>query len=397
MEGGACPHCLRPFLVKDGKLEISSQSPLPRFQLRSLPIGESFIIQGTVRAVTGAILYSDGSVERILDLGRDDFCSIEDDDSGKFRLYRRIKASDLRMVGDEVEYLTARFSAPEKSQITIESLLGVFAELPQVGKSFGFVEYQGQTRHLACTIEDGQKEWYLVTIVDRSEILPSEGAEKRSSDGSAAAGPQQPFQLALPLLGPTLVLMAAALVLQTIFVIASRNESVFSSAKQGSQGESRWVSEPINLSGSGNVMATVSTNLANSWGYFELALVNTANGKRYLVSDTVQYWLGGGGDSFWSEGSPYANLFFSRIPAGEYVLDVSAYSETPPLEYWVQLTRDVARWHYFLIALGVIAAWPAIVWAREWARGETLETIVRAVFQLLLAAGFLLLVMWLDA
>jgi hypothetical protein len=108
--------------------------------------------------------------------------------------------------------------------------------------------------------------------------------------------------------------------------------------------------------GNKNLEMTVSApDLQNSWIGTDIALVNTETGTVWEDSAELSYYSGFEDGESWSEGDRDQNLWYSRMPAGKYVLRVEHVADTlgssPPALHF-KLVSDQPSAGYFLGALG---------------------------------------------
>lgn len=129
----------------------------------------------------------------------------------------------------------------------------------------------------------------------------------------------------------------------------------------GAEQSSIYVSEPFTLDGRPSaVELDIDTNVDNSWGAFDVSLVDEQSGEAREVSGDVGYYHGVEGGESWSEGSSNTSMRLGGVPAGRYRLVVSPQGERP-FGYWVKVTRDPPSGLMFLLALILLAAPP--LWA----------------------------------
>ncbi len=116
-----------------------------------------------------------------------------------------------------------------------------------------------------------------------------------------------------------------------------------------------------------NVEVTISANVANSWAYFNVSLINDQTGKAIDFGREVGYYYGSDSDGPWSEGSTEDVSYVPAVPPGNYFLRVQpegpvSFSTT---NYSIALRRDVPRLAWFLIAFVLLAAVPMFMQFRE--------------------------------
>lgn len=119
--------------------------------------------------------------------------------------------------------------------------------------------------------------------------------------------------------------------------------------------QERHVVGPLALGGrTSNVEVDVRTDLDNNWGYFDLALADSA-GRTTQFGREVSYYRGVEDGESWSEGSRSRSVRVPSVPPGRYWLRVEPQGEQP-FSYEVRVRRDVPfGWMYLLAALLLLA------------------------------------------
>ncbi len=132
------------------------------------------------------------------------------------------------------------------------------------------------------------------------------------------------------------------------------------------------MTEPFVLGGrTSNVLAEISTTVAQSWAYFTLTLVDAETDASRTFGREVSYYFGRDSDGAWTEGVPWDRAWLPSVPPGRYVLIVEP--EGPQaFNYRVRLTRDVPRPLFVWLAIGVLCLPPIVFWWRK-ARFELLR------------------------
>ena len=124
----------------------------------------------------------------------------------------------------------------------------------------------------------------------------------------------------------------------------------------GAEPDTAAFSDPFDVLADGrNMKITLSAqNLSNTWVGIEVALVHEATGTVWEDLVELDYYSGVEGGESWSEGSRSKTLWYSRMPAGKYVLRVDpATDAAKPAQgpIGVEVTSDVPPAGYVIIAL----------------------------------------------
>lgn len=73
----------------------------------------------------------------------------------------------------------------------------------------------------------------------------------------------------------------------------------------------------------GSMQLDISANVENSWVEVNASLVNTKTGEELNVEKGVEYYYGYEDGERWSEGGRSREAYFSRIPRGNYTLEIT--------------------------------------------------------------------------
>lgn len=310
--------------------------------------------------VAGLTQYRDGSGKLYTDydLARSGkyVLSVEDEQT-EWTLTRPLGAS-RRLIArnaDGVTFAGESFALEEEYRLSVHTIVGELEELPTIGASARFAYYESDERGLEVELSaKGEPvEWYLTSEFDPSAV--HDPARPRTS-----AAKNKPASFGEQLVRWAFVFAVGAAAIHLSFAGISRNQTVIDSGPRTVAGESHWESESFVLDGrTSNVLARVRTNLDNQWLHLTLTLTNTETGKWYRRSEDIVYYYGWEGSESWSEGGKSPDLYFSSIPAGEYVLEVEAASDYP-VDYGFSLHRDVVRGDYLMYAFGAIFLVPLL-------------------------------------
>jgi hypothetical protein len=116
----------------------------------------------------------------------------------------------------------------------------------------------------------------------------------------------------------------------------------------------------------------ISSDVSNSWEYFNFALVNETTGKAFDFGREVSYYYGADEDGPWDEGSNIDKALIPSVPPGRYYLLIQPEGpgDPAPVSYGISLTHDVHSLWPLLLALCALALGPILLF---W-RNATFET-----------------------
>jgi uncharacterized Zn finger protein (UPF0148 family) len=127
-------------------------------------------------------------------------------------------------------------------------------------------------------------------------------------------------------------------------------------------------SDPFTLQGRKNISITASSDVENSWVYFEGDLINQDTGLVQPFDLPVEYYHGVEDGESWSEGQQTTTIYLSALPAGTYTLRLEGQWEnwqqsSPGLS--VAIVQGVPRGSHLLIALVVVSLIPGYALLRR--------------------------------
>jgi len=160
-------------------------------------------------------------------------------------------------------------------------------------------------------------------------------------------------------------LLSALVIVLASFALA-RDEEVFSDHyvfHAGAQPEASFVTRTFELQGgTSNVEVDTTSDLSNSWAYFNYALINQDTGQAFDFGREISYYSGSDSDGSWTEGSKNDSVTAPSIPAGHYYLRVEP-EVAPDLQamgYSIRVRRDVPSSAYFWVAVILLLIPPAL-------------------------------------
>ncbi len=275
------------------------------------------------------------------------------------------------VAGLQAEYLGDRYRHFQTSAAAVTAAVGEFPWTVRVGERVEVSDYVRPPRILSREAGAQETTWSVGEYVDGRAVwkafaLPDAPPE-RIGVGAAEPSPYTPraatmFWLMVGFLG-------AVLLIHLLFSVIAQRRLVLDltgAYRPGAVGASMVVSDPFPIDGRrSNVMVEVSSTVANSWAYFNLALVNDVTGVAKTFGREVSLYSGRDSDgTYWSEGANWDRAWLPSVPAGTYVLVVEP--EGPAAVVWrVRLTRDVPRSLWFWLAAVAMLVQPLWFWFRS--------------------------------
>jgi len=163
------------------------------------------------------------------------------------------------------------------------------------------------------------------------------------------------------------------LILGIVFMLTGSGRQVFSQsfhfeALPNAEGTQTVFSDPFTLAGRKNIRVSATSDVDNSWVYFEGDLINQDTGLVQPFDLPVEYYHGVEDGEAWSEGAATTTTHLSSLPAGTYTLRLEGQWEKwqePSPNLSVQVVQGVPRFTHLLIALIVISLIPAYTLVRR--------------------------------
>jgi hypothetical protein len=268
------------------------------------------------------------------------------------------------------EYRGVHYRHFQMANAEVAAVVGEFPWAVRVGERALVDDFVAPPLMLSREQSSRETSWSTGEYVDGAAVWAAFGLPGAPPErvGVGAAQPWPHAGQARTMLILLLAFVGAIVLVHLLFAIFSQHRlvaDVDGAVVPGAAAETARVSEPFVLGGrTSNVMLEISTSLANSWAYFQLALVDEDTGAARTLGREVGYYFGRDGDGAWSEGSAWDRTYLAAVPAGRYVLVVEAESPTA-LAWRVRLTRDVPRPLWLWLALAAVAVPPVVVWLRR--------------------------------
>lgn len=109
-----------------------------------------------------------------------------------------------------------------------------------------------------------------------------------------------------------------------------------------------------------NIEFRIIAPVYNSWFEINAELVNTKTGESFTVEQGIEYYRGYDGGESWSEGSTSESVMLSKIPAGNYNLNILAtqnsYNKVSSFDLIVTYDTAIDRNFWLLVLFIFIAA-----------------------------------------
>ncbi|PZR26364.1 MAG: hypothetical protein DI535_14685 [Citrobacter freundii] len=119
---------------------------------------------------------------------------------------------------------------------------------------------------------------------------------------------------------------------------------------------------------SSNLEFYIEAGVNNSWFELNATLVNTDNGKEYSLEKGVEYYEGYSEGEHWTEGSREGTVYLTKIPAGNYFLQLQgtreapvSYAASPISSFFIRIKYDVPTYRNLFWSIALLLIWPFAV------------------------------------
>lgn len=277
--------------------------------------------------------------------------------------------SDSRCIAS---YLGSEYRLFQSAEAVVDYVEGEFPWLVRVGERAAMQDFICPPLMLSCEETAQEKTWSLGEHVE-GETVWKAFSLKGTPPGAEGVGVVQPSPYA-PHVKPVALMLAAflgaAVLVQIVASLLSQNRIVYTNnfIHSGSGGVSRAVvTEPFELAGRrSNVRIDIETNLSNSWGYFNMALISEETGQALNFGREVSYYFGSDSDGPWSEGNKQDKVFLPSVESGRYYLLVDPETDATQITYGIRVSRDTPRISYLFWVMLALAAPPLVFWYRSY-------------------------------
>lgn len=235
-------------------------------------------------------------------------------------------------------------------------VLGEFPWEVRVGDTALTQDYVAPPRMLSLEETEGERTWTLAEYVPGTRIWQAFGVPgKPPLPKGVFANQPSPHGPAARQLWAAFALLFALFLAFLIYRMGSMSDEpvargFFAYDPATPEEERGAVLGPFQVGGrTSNLEVGVRTDVANSWAYFDFALVNEATGKTTLFGREVSYYQGVDQGERWSEGDAAEAARVPSVPPGRYLLHV--YPDGPaPVRYTVEVRRDVPATSFYVFA-----------------------------------------------
>jgi ribosomal protein S27E len=374
----ACTYCGSVLATpKDGasaeKFEVLARLQKVPFQ-PLLPLGGEGTLRGRPYAILGAVLKActvDGTNyywrEYLLKEKKTEAFHWLVESNGHWTLVEAVAAGEVSKAPRLAAFRGTRYRHFQSTTARVEAVLGEFYWEVKKGEKTDVSDYVAPPRILSEERYENEVTWSEGCYVPKEEVEAA-FAPKAPLPLPEGVGSNQPWPHAAtaPGLIRTLGLFAGIALFLFVFFNIRAERKVLYEARQDLAAASDQalspdaaselytvVSEPFEITRSGNVEARISAPTDNSWVFVNAVLLEQETGQAYGFGLQSDYYHGVDGGERWSEGSRSRTVYVGRVPAGRYVLRLEPELERgrAPSHYDIRLRSGVPRLAHLVLVL----------------------------------------------
>jgi hypothetical protein len=280
------------------------------------------------------------------------------------------------MRGSTATHMGVTYKHFQTAQAETTFVLGEFPWQVRVGDVVTTADYVAPPRMLSSETTEEETTWSLGEYIAGARLWQAFGLKgSPPSPVGVFANQPSPHGGRMGVYWKTFAALAAALLLLLVArVVTAGRREVFSQtgtysyqprAADADEPPGAFVTDVFEVPGrTSNLELTIETDLANSWAYFDFALINDATGTALDFGREVSYYSGRDSDGAWTEGSRRDRVVLPEVPPGRYYLRVAPDVPAAPqgsVTYRLRLRRDVPSPLLFGLALLLLAVPPALL------------------------------------
>jgi len=371
-----CPNCGAGHDVTAGKLAFFAMlkkkvEPVIPLGTRGTLDGDEYVVAGFMqRAVTfdrdyfwtEYLLYNQARGFRWLVHSDDHWSFVTPLRAGEVREAFQLLGGGISKA---VYYDGRRFRLFQDATARVTYVLGEFYWKVAVGEQVDTADYIAPPYGISREVtKSGAQE---VNYSHARYLTPGEVQEAfalpKELPAPSEIGPMQPYTGAR--LGKPFALLLILLIVTAVVVAATRPgrtllDRTFDLTAMPADATTPgqvFFTEPVQVSGDGNLVIEGFANVDNDWLYVEGDVVNTLTNELSEFSLPLEYYHGVDQGESWSEGRRWRRIYLSSPEKGSYMLRLAAQWEqgkTPP-NFTLRVREGVFRWPHLLLALVVLA------------------------------------------
>jgi hypothetical protein len=292
---------------------------------------------------------------------------------------------------DEAYALYARYK-PELLLVMGEFDWNIFDD-----QSLTISEYINPPRMLVNEKNDRQNDWYLAEYVDKKDMVEAFGIKPDSLPRTYGIGAIQPNEYTprwTSVLRLSLLALIAAILIHLINITFRPSGTVLkeslSTVRQFPDASASPAYDPIQraidsariaqtqptpkmvrsrsftIDGPTALNISFNADVDNTWIEFGTELVNEQTNQRYIFTEAVEYYHGNSGGESWTEGGTENSATLSKIPSGQYHLEITPYTQYgQQLAFSVVVAQNTSLISNVFLMMALLAAYPLYVLFRR--------------------------------
>ncbi len=224
---------------------------------------------------------------------------------------------------------------------------------------------------------DHKNSWFHARYISPAEIMKLFNVSPELFPDRTAFNPATFYPGWKPLIRFTGLLVALLVLIHILLFVAKPARSVYSGSFGCEQDTTSWgackpiITPSFAIKGPAPVSINMSSNqLENNWIELPMVMINDNDGKAWEINKTLEYYHGYDDGDSWSEGGRSHNATISRVPSGNYHLNI--YPATVPapdaagLTFEINVTQNIFLTGNFWVLFLLITIYPLIQFIRKY-------------------------------
>ncbi|MCC6611219.1 MAG: DUF4178 domain-containing protein [Burkholderiales bacterium] len=255
----------------------------------------------------------------------------------------------------------------QRSEPRVTYVAGEFYWRVRLGDTATVDDYVAPPLVLSGERTGNEITWSVGEYVEPQALWQQLGLKTRPPKRTGIA-PNQPSPYTGKVLGywkAFAILALVALVLQAFFRLGADTRVLQSQQFDfvPGRGASTIVTPPFELRGAKPVPLAVRSmaDVDNSWVYLNVTLIEQNTGATYQLGREVSYYHGSSDGESWTEGDKSDRARIASVPPGLYYLEIEPEGDVRGrrVSGRVDVFRDPPDWANFIVALAILALFPA--------------------------------------
>lgn len=272
----------------------------------------------------------------------------------------------------DFEYEGSSFRLYQKYKANVYYAKGeFFTDIFTLGEDSIVEEYIAPPYLLSLEFDDTGYRWYHGEYIDHLEVARAFRLMPDKLPPKIGRGYIQPYISAFSaqtLFRLCIALFTLIFCIQLIFINTAEQKLVLSQSffsYQLAEGQKMFVTPSFKLdNGSKSLVIKINAPLTNDWFFGGFVLVNEDNLTEIEFSKEIVFYSGVDEGYSWTEGSRNGEAFLSKIPDGNYHINVYPEFSNDNKEFSIRVVSDVWNMGNMWVVCAIVFAFPLFYFIR---------------------------------